>query len=298
METPVVIFAYNRPAHVQRLMKSLLLNPEAKDCPLYVFIDGAKNPDDTKPKEVMMSLEGSKNFSSANIIKRERNIGLAQNIIQGLNEVFELYDRAIVLEDDLIATPHFLRFMISALGHYEHTNAWSIAGYTPPVSLPGNYPYTTYPIMRNCSWGWATWRNRWQMVDWEVSDFKDFISDAAQRKAFDLSGSDLSAMLLKQQTGEIGSWSIRFCYSGFKHQMPTIYPVQSFIINGGADGSGSNVSATHKYDTNIFEELGEIKFCNNLDINPLILESFRKTYNCSLIRRIINWWKRKRYIAI
>ncbi len=298
MNAPIIIFAYNRASHLRRLINSLLLNPESADSDLYIFADGARHTPDPKVEEVRQLIRQISGFRTINIRIREQNIGLARNIIEGVSEVMEHADAAIILEDDLIATPHFLKYMRRALSHYEHTNAWSIAGYTPPVSLPSQYPYTTYPIMRNCSWGWATWRNRWQMVDWQVSDFKDFVADPKQRKAFDESGSDLSAMLLKQQTGEIGSWSIRFCYSGFKHQMPTIYPVQSFIINGGADGSGSNVSATTKYNTSIFEEIGEIKFCNDLEINPLILKSFRKTYNCSLIRRIINWWKRKRYIAL
>ncbi len=296
MTAPIIIFAYNREQHLRRLVNSLLLNPEAKDSDLYVFADGAKTPDDPKVNAVQSLLAAIRGFRNVNIIRRRENIGLANNIIKGVSQVLESHESAIILEDDLIATPHFLRYMNAALDFYRDTKAWSIAGYSPKVQLPDGYAYDTYAIMRNCSWGWATWRDRWQMVDWEVTDFKDFIADSEQRKAFDQAGSDLSAMLLKQQTGEIGSWSIRFCYSGFKHQMPTIYPTQSFIINGGADGSGSNVGATSRYETKIFEELEEIRLNNDLSINPLITKSFGKTYNCSIIRRMINWWKRKRCI--
>lgn len=296
MNAPVIIFAYNRAQHLRRLVNSLLLNPEAGDSDLYVFCDGAKSPHDAKVAEVMSFSAEIQGFRNVNVIRRGENIGLAQNIIKGVSCVMEKYESAIVLEDDLIATPHFLRYMNAALQFYRDANVWSIAGYTPNVELPGGYAFSCYPIMRNCSWGWATWRGRWQNVDWQVSDFKDFIRDKSQLTAFNESGSDLSAMLLKQQTGEINSWSIRFCYSGFKHQMPTIYPVHSLIINGGADGSGSNISSTSRYDTRIFEELGEIRFCNNLSINPLILKSFRRTYNCSIIRRTINWWKRIKYL--
>jgi len=296
MNAPIIIFAYNRAAHLRRLVNSLLLNPESANSDLYIYADGPKNPDDAKVLEVRRIIGQISGFHSIKATFRKENIGLAQNIIEGVTEVFTETESAIILEDDLTVTPHFLRYINAALSHYRDANVWSIAGYTPCVELPENYEYTTYPIMRNCSWGWATWRNRWQQVDWQVSDFRDFIADKEQRKAFDQSGSDLTAMLLKQQIGEIGSWSIRFCYSGFRHGMPTIYPTQSFVINGGADGSGSNISATSKYETNIFEELGEINFCNNLTINPIILKSFRKTYNCSIIRRVINWWKREKYI--
>lgn len=294
MTAPIIIFCYNRATHLRRLVNSLLLNKEAADSYLYVYADGAKNPNDAKVEDVQDFLGEISGFKSVTITRRSENIGLANNIIKGVSEVLEKHDSAIVLEDDLIATPHLLRYMNQALDFYKDSQVWSIAGYTPNVELPESYNFDTYATMRNCSWGWATWRNRWQMVDWDVKDFKDFIGSRQKRKSFDESGSDLSAMLLRQQTGEIGSWSIRFCYSGFKHQMPTIYPTRSFIINGGADGSGSNVGTTSRYDTNIFEELKEIRLNNDLSVNPLILKSFRKTYNCSPIRRVINWWKRIR----
>ncbi len=297
MRAPIIIFAYNREQHLRRLVNSLLLNPEAKESDLYVFADGPKTQGDPKVNAVSTVLAAIRGFRNVNIIRRTENIGLAQNIIKGVSEVLESHESAIVLEDDLIATPHFLRYMNQALDFYRDTNAWSIAGYSPNVELPEGYAYNTYAIMRNCSWGWATWRDRWAKVDWEVSDFKFFAANGKQREAFDLAGTDLSAMLLRQQTGEINSWSIRFCYSGFKHQMPTIYPTQSFIINGGADGSGSNVGSTSRYETNIFEDLGEIKLANDLSINPLVTKSFSKTYNCSPIRRMINWWKWKKFLG-
>lgn len=296
MYAPIIIFAYNRPQHLRRLLNSLLLNPESGESCLHIYADGPKGDGDPNVGEVRALISQISGFKKVRAVFREKNMGLAANIIDGVSEVFSgAESRAIVMEDDLVATPYFLRYMNAALNHYECMDVWSIAGYSPRVSIPDGYGFSTYPIMRNCSWGWATWRSRWRMADWDVSDFDDFIRDRQARKAFNESGTDLAAMLMRQHCGEIGSWSIRFCYSGFRHNMPTIYPVRSLVINGGADGSGSNVEATCKYDTCIFEELGEIKFCNNLSVNPIILKSFRNTYNCSIVRRLINWWKRMKY---
>ena len=185
--------------------------------------------------------------------------------------------------------------MQAALNHYKDTNAFSIAGYTPPVDIPNNYKYDTYAVMRNCSWGWATWQDRWNRVDWDVKDFAEFFADDNAVNDFNKAGNDLSTMLLKQQKGQTGSWSIRFCYASFRLQMPTIYPVKSFVINGGADGSGSNVGNTSKYQTVTMDTLNEIHFCDDLLPHPEILKSFRKTYDTSLQRRIINWWKRRQW---
>lgn len=299
MSAPIIIFAYNRPQHTEKVIKSLLLNKEAKDSDLIVYCDGAKNEEDTaKVAEVRNLVNKITGFKKITSVFRDKNIGLAKNIIDGVTKVFETYDTAIVLEDDLVVTPLFLKYMNSALKFYEKSDVQSVSGYTPPVTIPDNYNFTTYSIMRNCSWGWATWKDRWMNTDWEVKDFKDFISNSKLRKEFNQSGSDLCTMLLKQQTGVINSWSIRFCYSGYKKKLKTIYPVLSLVVNNGADGSGTNIKSTSKYQSDLFldDELTNFNFVSDTTVNPIILKSFRKTYNCSIVRRIINYCKLKKYL--
>lgn len=295
MDTPIIIFAYNRPTHLQRLIDSLRKNPECADTNLYIFADGAKTEGDADVDAVREIIHKINGFRTVTPTFRDKNIGLAANIIDGVTSTINRHGTAIVLEDDLVVTPFFLRYMDEALRHYKDTKTFSIAGYTPPIDIPNDYKYDTYAVMRNCSWGWATWQDRWNQVDWGVKDFNTFFADDDAVCRFNAAGNDLSTMLLKQRQGLISSWSIRFCYASFVKQMPTIYPVRSLVTNGGADGSGSNVGSTSKYKTSTFETLGEIHFCDNLDINPLILNSFRKTYDTSLQRRLINWWKRWRW---
>lgn len=293
--TPIIIFAYNRPAHLQRLIDSLHQNPECIDTDLYVYADGAKIDGDANVDAVRDVINKIEGFKSVTPIFRDKNIGLANNIIDGVSSTINRHGAAIVLEDDLVVTPHFIKYMQAALNHYKDTNAFSIAGYTPKVDIPNDYQYDTYAVMRNCSWGWATWQDRWNKVDWNVKDFAKFFADDNAVNDFNSAGNDLSTMLLKQQKGQIGSWSIRFCYSAYRLQMPTIYPVKSFVINGGADGSGSNVGNTSKYQTVTMDTLNKIRFCDDLLPHPEILKSFRKTYDTSLQRRIINWWKRRQW---
>ncbi|MBR6179465.1 MAG: glycosyltransferase [Bacteroidales bacterium] len=296
MNPPVIIFAYNRAKHLQRLINSLLQNAESSETNVVIFADGAKNQGDKDVAAVYETIQNITGFKNVKSIFRDSNIGLAKNIISGVSAIFEEYDEAIVLEDDLVVTPYFLRYMKTALDYYKDTNAFSIAGYTPRITLPENYNYDTYPIMRNCSWGWGTWKNRWELVDWQTKDFDSFFADNTAVQKFNLAGNDLSTMLLKQVEGKINSWSIRFCYAGFKAAMPTIYPTRSFVINGGADGSGTNVGSTARYNTDIAEYKSNINFCNTMDCNDTILKSFCKTYNTSTIRSIINWVKRGKWL--
>ena len=50
---------------------------------------------------------------------RERNYGLAANVIDSVTQVVNAYGRVIVVEDDLVVAPYFLRFMNDALETYK-----------------------------------------------------------------------------------------------------------------------------------------------------------------------------------
>src|SRR5438046_1229735 len=54
------------------------------------------------------------------IIESERNNGLANSIITGVTELVNKFGKIIVLEDDLILSSGFLKFMNYALNMYEN----------------------------------------------------------------------------------------------------------------------------------------------------------------------------------
>ena len=43
LSTVILIFTFNRPYHLENLIKSLLKNKESKEIPLIFFLDGARN---------------------------------------------------------------------------------------------------------------------------------------------------------------------------------------------------------------------------------------------------------------
>jgi hypothetical protein len=77
----------------------------------------------------------------------------------GVAEVLEEHGRAIVLEDDLVLSPHFLQYMNDGLDRYEDdARVASIHGYVYPVDGP--LPETFFLKGADC-WGWATWSRAW-----------------------------------------------------------------------------------------------------------------------------------------
>lgn len=289
MTAPIVLFVYNRPQHTQRTLQALAAAEDADKSQLFVFSDAAKTAEDqqavSRVREICACANG---FKEVHIVEREQNIGLAANIIDGVTEIINRYGRVIVLEDDLIVSHYFLKYMNSALDFYENRGIFSISGYTPEIKIPTNYTSSTYAMLRNGSWGWATWKLKWNKVDWSVATFPQFIRSARMRRAFNQCGNDLTPMLLKQQKGVIQSWSIRFCFAAFLAGEPTIFPTQSLVQNIGVDGSGTHMRASSKYTTTLAPSIDISAFLPTAVPDKRIAKSFKKFYNTSIIRTIIN----------
>jgi len=237
---PVVLFVYNRPAHTRRTVESLLGNHLAAESDLFVFCDGAKNQSDrASVEEVRRYVHGIEGFRSVQIIERDRNVGLAKSVISGVSEMFRKYKRQIVLEDDLLTAPDFLTFMNEVLEHYEQElRIFSVSGFNHAVTMPDEYEYDGVFSHRSCSWGWGTWKSRWEQVDWEVSDYREFRANKRQQELLNRGGGDLSYMLDLQMAGEIDSWAIRWAYAHFKHDAVALASRDSKVYNIGFDGSG------------------------------------------------------------
>ncbi|GAB3813272.1 hypothetical protein GCM10028895_05140 [Pontibacter rugosus] len=86
--------------------------------------------------EVRQYISQIQGFKSVKVIEREKNLGLATSIIQGVTEVVNIYGRVIVLEDDLVTAPSFLSYMNTALKLYQQDDAViSVHGYVYPANI-------------------------------------------------------------------------------------------------------------------------------------------------------------------
>ncbi len=248
---PILLFTYKRLNTLQQTVSALHQNYHAKESELFIFSDGAKkNTDDFLITGVRTYLKTIEGFKKVYIFESEKNKGLANSIIEGVSLILKDYNKVIVLEDDLITSKNFICFMNSCLDYYENNqNIFSISAYTFPFKRPGNYYYDTYCITRGNSWGWASWKNRWETVDWSVSDYNDFLSDKTLRKKLSQSGSDLVDMLKMQMNGKMDSWAVRWYYQQSKNNQLTVYPVTSKIINNGFDDDATHTTNYNRYKT-------------------------------------------------
>lgn len=238
---PVILFVYNRPEHTLRTLEELIKNDLASESKLFVFADGPKKGSSLseleniqKTREVVKKRSWCKSLT---IIERKFNFGLADNVIQGVTQVLNNYGRAIVLEDDILVGSNFLRFMNTCLELYgSESKVYGVSGYSFDSS--GSIEDNTYFLPIMSSWGYGTWKDRWDKINFDGADLLRQVE--AKKIGLDLNFSKLAyyQMLKDQVNGKNNSWAIRFYVSMFLKKGVFLYPKNSMLINIGFDGSG------------------------------------------------------------
>lgn len=237
MFAPIALFVYKRPEHTLRLLESLASNPQAADSELWIFCEGPKGEGDRHAVDEVRRLVKSGTWAGpTRIIEQEKNLGCANSVIAGINMVLEKHDRIIVLEDDLVLSPHFLAFMNEALIRYRDVDrVMQVCGYMFEVDLPDEKDVLVLPFIS--SWGWATWRRAWRMFDSDLRHQPWLDRWSWRRFRFDLYGAyGFNDMLEQYRRGEIDAWDIRWYLSVFRKHGLAVFPRKSLVMNEGFEG--------------------------------------------------------------
>ena len=276
--SPIILFVYNRPDHVQKTITSLLANELAAKSDLFIYSDAAKT-EDTKGnvaqvREYIHTIQG---FQNVTIVEREHNWGLANSIIDGVTTLTKKYGKVIVLEDDLVVAPYFLQFMNDALETYKdeasigHIQA---CDFTQDPSLPD-----TFLIKWTGSWGWATWDRAWQYFN---PNGKELLAELERRqltRTFDFNGKyGFTRMLRRQIEGKNNSWAIRWNATLFLKDMLSLNVGRSLIQNEGFDGSGTNCGNGNLYTSNLWLKPLSVTKIEPLEENTEARRCFERYY--------------------
>lgn len=248
---PIIIFAFNRLEPLRACVSSLQRNKESIDSELFVFVDGPrpeKNGEQEKVETIREYVKGITGFKSLHFFFSEENKGLASSIIAGVTTIISEYGKVIVIEDDLILAPSFLCYMNQMLCYFESdSRIFQISGYSSLISDKRKFNSDIYMNARGQCWSWGTWADRWQTIDWNVSDFEDFKKDKRSRKQWKEVGHDLFGMLNSWKKGKLNSWWIRFSYNMYRKNKYVICPMKSLVVNDGFGVDSTHCNAYDRY---------------------------------------------------
>lgn len=244
---PIILFVYNRLDHTQKVITALQNNLLSTESELHIYSDAPANEMAVEKVQMLRAyLPAISGFKKVHIHHRETNLGVDENIISGVTEVINLYGKAIVLEDDILTSPWFLKYMNDGLDFYENQDqVASIHGYTYPIKQ--GLKEVFFLKGADC-WGWATWTRAWDLFEPDGQKLLEQLSASGLQKEFDFQGTYPYSQALKDQaTGKTTCWDIRWYASAFLLNKVTLYPGISMVDNIGLDGSGVHCGENNNY---------------------------------------------------
>lgn len=275
---PIVLFVYNRPWHTEQTLNALMQNELANESVLYIYADGPKEKatlDQLKKiDEVRRLIRKTKWCKEVNIIKAEKNKGLADSIIDGVTEIVNKYGKIIVLEDDLVCAKGFLSYMNTALDKFaDEEKVMQVSGYMFPLQvIPKG---ESFFLLMATSWGWATWKRAWDFFDPSAQGYHELKTNKTLSNKFDLHGSyPYSAMLISQmENRQLSSWAIRWWWCIFKKRGLALFPDCSLVKNIGYDLEGTHTHGRDPFFLNDFDSKYFIRnFPSYIKVNKSIFK--------------------------
>lgn len=243
-EIAICLFCYNRYEHLKITLEELV-KFDLQHFEVFIFCDGPKDlADEAKTKKVRsligkMQAKGLK----AEVHTNEINKGLNNSIYSGLNKVFSNYEKAIIIEDDILIRKGFLQFLEKGLDTYSQNE---------DVSGISGFSYINKPLGKNyflpigTSWGWATWKRVWDNVKDDPSFYKNEITRLNLVDKFNFGGYPFYNILNTIIEGKSISWDIQFYASFFLEEKLFLFPNVSLCKNIGFDNSGTHTSSENE----------------------------------------------------
>jgi hypothetical protein len=245
LTTAVALICFNRPAETSRAMEILRRVQPPR---LYVIADAPRaHVEGEAERCAQVRAIASAASWPCEVIKdfADRNLGCRDRVISGLNHAFERDESLIVLEDDCLAHEDFFRFCQEMLARYRKDGKiFAISGdnFQPDYfSIPDSYYFSR---IFHC-WGWATWRDRWQAVDFSMAAWPKLREGDWLAKAL---GSQAAASYYRNafdQTyhGQNSSWAYRASFACLTGGLLNIHPRVNMVTNIGVGGDATHTKS-------------------------------------------------------
>ncbi len=272
------LFTYKRSVHTKKVLTALARN-SILPSKLYLFHDGLKYGEDSTEWYKVQDLLESVDWCEKEIIVSDSNKGLAESIMTGISYMFTECDSVIVLEDDCLPAPGFMQYMNQCLTKYHSLkDVYAVSGYGWPI----DFPETTsdvYACGRISSWGWGTWKDRWDGFHRDYTVLRQLRLDEELSLCLETWGHDLEQMLINQVRGDIDSWAVFWALYVIQNKGFSINPYNSLIENIGFDGSGEHCDKSDAFRAPINQYTDSLFLPDFLEMEDAVKRCFAEFYS-------------------
>jgi hypothetical protein len=241
---PIAYIIFNRPRHTRKTFAAIR---EQMPLQLFIIADGPRegHPEDVEGcrevREIVETIDWPctvhRNYSDI-------NLGCKRRVSSGLDWVFSQVDRAIILEDDCVASREFFSFCDALLEFYKNNEkVWVVNGNSYQPQRPrgdGSYYFSKYP---DC-WGWATWRRAWQHYQGELPFIEEWKKSPRWQECFPARAEQRywARKFKLAQQGKIDTWDYQWIACEMYGGGLAATPNANLVKNIGFDAEGTHTT--------------------------------------------------------
>lgn len=292
MLAPILITVYDRIDHLKKSIEALKRNDESKDSILYIISDGPFSKEvEEKINRIREYILGIQGFKKVYLIDRELNLGSYNSTKLAIETILKQYKRLIFLEDDIIVSKFFLKFMNESLEIFkDREDIFSICSYSPPELEFLELNEDIYLWNYYCPWGIGIWEKKWNKLDLDLNSYSLFVKNKKKMIEFFQGANHVLPILLEDRKKKIIAMDCRIDWNIYMNKWLCIYPKKSLSKNIGTDGSGEHCEKNNTYlNQNIEDYSPKIK--EDIIINKKIFLKRKRYHKFKIIPRVIIYLK-------
>lgn len=278
MNYGIALFIYDRPQCTEKVLESLKRNHVNE---LYVFQDGLGEQTNKIAWEQNVDIINKIDWCKVIYEKNKHKAGsLDEQIISGINRVFQEKEEIIVIEDDCVISDDCIDFFVRCFETYKNNKkVISIDAYLEPIAIPDNYKLPVIAAGTTASWGWGTWKNRWDEFQRDYEIIKQIGKSLKENKRFDDFGYSIKKIL--REYWLLGTWDLWWSINILVKGGISIRPSGNKINNIGFANPGTHTYGESLWVVPICNKIGsKDAFPEEIEIEPWAETEFKKFYKC------------------
>ncbi len=239
MNCGIALFIYDRPQCTQKVLEALRRNHIDE---LYVFQDGLGEQTNKTAWEQNGLLIQEIDWCKVIYVRNEcKASSLDAQIINGINKVFQEKEEIIVIEDDCIISDDCIEYFLKCFETYrDNKKVINIDAYLPPITIPDGYKLPIIASGVTSSWGWGTWKDRWEEFQRDYEIIKRIGISMKEYKGFSNFGHSIKKILTEYWL--LGTWDLWWSINILVREGISIRPTYNKIYNIGFENPGTHTS--------------------------------------------------------
>lgn len=287
VETPVLFVTFVRPDYARQTWEGI---KATKPKTLYFYSNkgrAEKEGEVERNNEIRSYINEIDWDCDLHIFFREECVNVYDSLRGAIDWLFDNEERGIILEEDCVPTKAFFSFVDQMIEKFkEDKRVWCISGDNIIKQNPSGYDYMFSHL--HAMYGWASWRDRWRMVNWDHLYIKETIDEhiyyrlfktKEQAKAKEKALSNMEDMLYRTKC-----WDYIFGLCMDQYHALTVQPKEHLVKNIGVTGQHHTKAKVSQYNCEPNPSAEEYVIAKE---PPFIFADFEHDYltYCQLLRK-------------